>query len=88
MTATGPEGTAWSCVRGGAAGGQGNGLRQRAVSMERAAQSSGHSPEMPELRGHLDTALRHRVCISGGAGWSQQLGVMVLVGPFYGSVKP
>ena len=42
MTATGPEGTAWSCVRGGAAGGVGQGLHQRVVGMERAAQGSGH----------------------------------------------
>ena len=34
MTATGPEGTAWSCVRGGAAGGQGVVLCQRVVGME------------------------------------------------------
>ena len=45
MTATGPEGTAWSCVRGGAAGGEGRGLHQRAVGMERAAQGSGHGPK-------------------------------------------
>ena len=38
VTATGPEGMAWSCVRGGAAGGQGWGLHQRAVGMEWAAQ--------------------------------------------------
>ena len=48
-TATGPEGTAWSCARGGAAGGQGKGLRQRAAGMERAVQGSGHSPELLEL---------------------------------------
>ena len=45
MTATGPEGTAWSCVRGGAAGGEGKGLHQRVVGMEQPAQGSGHSPE-------------------------------------------
>ena len=61
MTATGPEGTAWSCVRGGAAGGEGQGLHQRAVGMERAAQGSGHSPELPEFKESLDNALRHRV---------------------------
>ena len=38
VTATGPEGTAWSCVRGGAAGGEGKGLHQRVVGMERADQ--------------------------------------------------
>ena len=50
MTATGPEGTAWSCVRGGAAGGQGQGLLQRAVGMEQNAQGCGHGPEQPEFR--------------------------------------
>ena len=59
MTATGPEGTAWSCVRGGAAGGVGQGLHQRVVGMERAAQGSGHSPELLELKECLDDALSH-----------------------------
>jgi len=45
MTATRPEGMAWSCVRGGAAGGVGQGLLQRAVGMEQNAQGYGHSPE-------------------------------------------
>ena len=43
MTATGPEGTAWSCVRGGAAGGQGTVLPRRALGMEQPAQGSKHS---------------------------------------------
>ena len=46
MTAAGPEGTAWSCVRGGAAGGQGKSLHQRVVGMAWDAQGSGHSPEL------------------------------------------
>ena len=50
MTATGPEGTAWSCARGGAAGGEGQGLHQRAVAMERAAQGCGHGPECSSSR--------------------------------------
>ena len=50
MTATGPEGTAWSCVRGGAAGGQGVVLHQRAVGTEQPAQGSGHSPEYQSSR--------------------------------------
>jgi len=41
---TEPEGTAWSCARGGAAEGQGMVLHQR-VGMEQPAQGSGHSPE-------------------------------------------
>jgi len=44
VTATGPDGTAWSCVRGGAAGGEGKGLHQRAVGMEQPAQGSGMAP--------------------------------------------
>ena len=66
MTATGPEGTAWSCVRGGAAGGWGKGT----VGMERAAQDSGHSRELREFKERLDTTLRHRVWILGGPVWS------------------
>jgi len=50
VTATGPEGTAWSCVGGGAAGGEGKGLHLRAVGMEQPAQGSGHGPKLPELR--------------------------------------
>ena len=37
-------------VRGGAAGGEGKGLHQRAVGMERAAQGSGHGPECQSSR--------------------------------------
>ena len=64
MTATGPEGMAWSCVGEGQLG-----VRerpQRAVGMEQAAQGSGHSPELPEFRKCSDTALRHRVWVLGG----------------------
>ena len=80
MTATGPEGTAWSCVRGGAAGGQGKGLHQRVVGMERDAQGSGHSPSagVPGASRHcFQTGLA-----LGGAAWSQLLDSMILVGPF------
>jgi len=42
VTATGPEGRAWSCVRGWAAGGQGQGLHQRVVGTEQPAQGSGY----------------------------------------------
>jgi len=45
VTATGPEGTAWSCVRGGQLGFRKRVLHQRAVGMERAAQGSGHGPK-------------------------------------------
>jgi len=59
VRATGPEGTAWRCVRGGAAGGEGKGLHQRVVGMERAAQGSGHGPEVSELMEHFDNILRN-----------------------------
>jgi len=67
VTATGPEGTAWSCVRGGAAGGEGKGLRERAVGMEQPAQGSGHGLKLLELRERLDSALRYWYWIWGGA---------------------
>ena len=44
------KGTAWSCVRGGAAGGWGQGLLQRVVGMERAAQGCGHGPKCQSSR--------------------------------------
>jgi len=48
---------------------------QRAVGMQQAAQGSGHSPELLEIREHWDTALRHRVCVwavlCGARGWTQ-----------------
>ena len=49
------------CVRGGAAGGEGQGLLQGAVGMERAAQGSGHGPRLMEFKKCLDTALSHTV---------------------------
>ena len=61
MTATGPEGTAWSCATGAAAGGWGQGLHQRAVGMERPAQGSGHSLKLPEFKERFDDTLRHMV---------------------------
>ena len=50
VTATGPEGMAWSCVWRGAAGGWGKSLHQRAVGMEWAAQASGRSPELLQMK--------------------------------------
>ena len=35
------RGNAWSCVRGGAAGGEGKGLHQRAVGMEQLPRAVG-----------------------------------------------
>jgi len=47
--------------------------------MEQAPQCSGHSPKQLEFK---DNALRHRVWISGGPVWSQELDALVSVGPF------
>ena len=65
MIAIGPEGSAWSCVRGGAAGGEGQSLHQRVVGMERAAQgpllwAKLHGPRLLEFKELLDSALRYR----------------------------
>jgi len=49
--------------------------------MERAAQGSGHSPELLELEKHLNISLRHRVWILGGAVGSWELDLTILVGP-------
>ena len=35
-------------------------MHQRAVGMERAAQGSGHSPELSQCKKHLDNDLRYR----------------------------
>ena len=78
---------AWSCVRGGAAGGW-------------VPEGSGHGtgcpgqrvwPQVLEFEEHFDNALRHRVWILGGPVWSQGLDMVVPVSPFqlrmfYGSV--
>ena len=78
MTATGAEGMAWSCVRGGAAGGLRTGS---------APEGGGHGigcpglwpwSQVPEFKEHLDTALRHRVWIWGGAVQSQELNSVIL----------
>ena len=82
VTATGPEGTAWSCVRGGAAGRQETVLPQRAVGMEQAARGSGHSSKLLEYKKHLVSTLRRRVRFWGGAVWNQELNSAILVGPF------
>ena len=77
MAATGPEGTAWSCVRGGAAGGEGKGLHQRAMGMDQPAQGSGHSPSPAEVQGvfgqhfHSDMGFGFWVVLHGARSWTQ-----------------
>jgi len=51
--------------------------------MEQPAQGSGHCLEVPELRERLDSALRHRNWIWGGAVWSRRLDSVILVSPFH-----
>ena len=74
VTEPGPEGTAWSCVRGGAAGGQGRVLHQRAVGMEQAAQSSGHGTELLEFKKIWTTLSEVRfdfwVVLCGAKSWN------------------
>ena len=60
MTATGPERMAWSCVRGGATGGWGQGLHQRAVGMEGLPRAAGTAPS-GGVKESLDNALRHMI---------------------------
>lgn len=38
-------------------------------------------PQVLEFKEHLDTALRQRVWIRGGAVWGQELDLMILLGP-------
>lgn len=45
-------------------------------------QGSGHNPKLPELKKHLDTALRHSNWILGGPVRSLELHLMLLMGPF------
>ena len=50
--------------------------------MEQPVQGSGHSTELPEFKGCLVNALRHRVWIWGRAVWRLELDLMILIGPF------
>ena len=63
--------------------GQGKILHQSVVGMEQAAQGSGHSPELSEFYECLDSALRHRVWILGGAAYSQELDSVILMGTLH-----
>ena len=61
------RGNGMELCQGRAGGGEGKVLHQRAVGMQWAAQGSGHSPELPEIRECLDGALRKGVWILGNA---------------------
>lgn len=78
-TVTGPEGST-CCISGGLGGSQEKMLHQRVVDIDQAAQGSGHSPVLSELRKH--SALSCSVWILDGPGWSQELHTTILVGSF------
>ena len=65
------RGSGWVSGRGSAAEGSGHGA---------APQGNGHSPELPELRGCWNTAVRPGVW--SGAAWGCGLGLVALMGPF------
>ena len=78
VTATGPEGTARSCVRGGRVG-----LRERLCprgrwAWHRLPRAVGTAP-MPELRERWDTALTHwgwGCCVGPGVGLGDPCGAL------------
>ena len=67
MTATGPEGTAWSCVRGGAAGGEGQGLLQRAVGTALSAGVQGVLGQRCQTQGLDAVWMLSWCCVGPGA---------------------
>ena len=62
MAAAGLEGTAWSCVRGG----------ERGERVRESFAAEGGT-KLPEFKRYLENALRPRVWILGGPGWSQEV---------------
>ena len=77
-----PELSAWSWVRGGAGGGWGKALDQKAVGMEQVPQSTGHGPKLQKFKKGLDNTLRHRVWIWGSSVWNQELDSVIFVSLF------
>lgn len=81
VTEIGPKAMAWRRVQAG----PGWGLIRKQFFTRRwwawIRLPSGHGPELPEIKDHLDNAPRHRVRISGGAMWNQELD-LILVNPF------
>ena len=71
---------AWSFVKGGSAAGQGKVLQQKEVGMEQAAQGSRHDPELLELKVWAmlsDSGVWSSDCPM----WSQELDLLILLGP-------
>lgn len=50
-------------------------------ALEQAPQDSCHGLKLLEFKKHLNSSLRHRVWFSGGLAWSQELDLVILVGP-------
>lgn len=73
VTVTGPEGVAWSSVRGGS--GRVLGKDSSPQGTEQAPQGSDHSPKLPEFKKCLDSALRHTfefwVVLCGAGNWAR-----------------
>ena len=83
MTAAGPAGRAWRCVRGGSSWVLGKGSSPIGwLGMEQTHQGSDHSPTLLEFKEHLDTTLRYKVWILRVAWWSWELDLVILVDPF------
>ena len=56
-------------------------LHQRVLG-HRTGSPAGHDTELTEFKEHLNNALTHRVWILGGPLQSQELDLVILVGPF------
>lgn len=80
-SATGPKGMAKSCITSG------SGWEFRRSSAPEGGghgtpQGCRHSPELPQLREHLDNILRNTGWVLGGTVWSQKLNSVIPVNPF------
>jgi len=72
VTATGPEGAAWSYIRGGSGW-----IARKCSASEGGVNGTGcpgwwSQPIILEIKQHSDSNLRHRVWILVGAVWSQE----------------
>ena len=61
VTATGPEGMAWGCIRGGSVWGLGKGSSPEGGGHGTGCPGQWAQPQVLEFRERLDSALRHRV---------------------------
>ena len=87
VTATGPEGTAWSCVRGGAAGDQEKFIHQSVVGpWNKLLRAVVMTPNCQSSRTIWRMVSKQRVGIWDHPVWSQELDLMILMGPFQLSI--